>query len=183
MEKLRTMRFNMHNRIVITVVFFIIALVATVIGLLFFRIAVPEAQKVRDELKEEFDRFNDPRFIFGNNLLHTLIMFVPIVGPIWGCFVLFNTGTVIAIISIAEGIPPILTFLLLFLIPVFWIEFGVYSVAMGQSFVWLLQILKHHGRKEAVRTCILVTICVSILLLAAIVEWIMINPMAGQTGT
>jgi hypothetical protein len=167
------MRFNMHNRIVIAVVFFVIALTATVVGLLVFRIPVSEAQKVRDDLQEGF--LNDPRFIFGNNLIHTLIMFVPIIGPFWGCFVLFNTGAAIAIIGIAEGIPPILAFLLLFFTPIFWLEFGVYSVAMGQSVIWLLKMIRHRGKKEAIRTCILVTICASILLLSAVVEWIMIS--------
>jgi len=174
-EKLQTIKFDVHTRIILVAIFFIVALTVTVIGALVFEINMSEAQKIRDEVTEEFERFNDPRSIFGNNLLHTLIMFVPIIGPFWGSFVLFNTGTVIAILSIAEGVPPILTFLLLFFTPIFWLEFGVYSVAMAQSVVLLLQMLRHRGKKEAVKTCILVTICALILLLSAVVEWVMIN--------
>lgn len=175
MEKLQTVRFNMQTRIVITVIFFVVALIVTAAGVLVLKISVPEAQEEVDKIEEEFGRFNDPRFIFGNNLIHTLIMFVPFIGPIWGSFVLFNTGTIIAVLSVAEGVPPILTFLLFFLVPVFWLEFGVYSIAMAQSVIWFLQMLRHRGRKEAVRTCILITVCASILLLSAIVEWIIIN--------
>jgi len=175
MEKLQPVRFDMHTRILIIVVFFVAALIVTIFGALVFKVSVPEAQELTDEIEEEFERLNDPRFIFGNNLLHTLIMFVPIVGPVWGCFVLFNTGTFIAVFSIANGIPPILTFLSLFFTPVFWLELGVYSIAMAQSVILFLQMLRHRGKREAVRTCMLVTICASILLLSAIVEWIMVN--------
>ncbi len=179
MERLRTIRFNMQTRIAITAILFGVALLVTVVGVLFFKIDVSEAERMWGELQEEFDRFNDPRFIFGNNLLHTLIMFVPFIGPFWGGFVLFNTGTIIAVFGIAEGVPPILAFLVLFLTPVFWLEFGVYSVAMAQSVIWSLQILRRRGKEEAVRTCILVAICASILLLSAIVEWVMINMALG----
>ncbi len=175
MEKLQTIRFDAQTRIVITVIFFIVALIVTAVGMFVIRIDVSEAQEFEKEIQEEFERLDDPRFIFGNNLLHTLIMFVPIIGPIWGSFVLFNTGAIIGIISIARGVPQIFVFLLLFFTPVFWLEFGVYSVAMAQSVIWFLQILRHRGKKEAVRTCILVTICASILLLSAIVEWVMID--------
>jgi len=179
MEKLQTVRFNMQTRIVITVIFFVVALIVTAAGVLVFKIDVQEAQRFKEEIKGEFERFNDLRFIFGNNLIHTLIMFVPIIGPVWGSFVLFNTGTIIAIFGIAEGIPPILYFLLFFLVPVFWLEFGVYSIAMAQSVILLLQMLRHRGKKEAVRTCILITICTLILLLAAVVEWIMLDMTGG----
>lgn len=174
-EKLQTIRFSMQTRIIVTVVFLVVALTVTTVGVLVLRIDVSKAQKLSEEVREDFDRFNDARFIFGNNLLHTLIMFVPIIGPIWGSFVLFNTGNIIAAFAVADGFPPILYFLFYFLVPIFWLEFGVYSTAMAQSAVWLLQLLRHRGKKEAVRTCILVTFCALILLLSAIIEWIMMN--------
>ncbi|MFQ6068446.1 MAG: hypothetical protein ACE5KD_02775 [Candidatus Bathyarchaeia archaeon] len=179
MKKLQTVRFDMQARIVITIVFLIVALIVTTVGVLVFKIEVSEAREIKKEIRSEFDRFDDPRFIFGNNLLHTLIMFVPVIGPIWGNFVLFNTGTIIAVFGIADGVPPILYFLLFFLLPFFWLEFGVYSVAMAQSIILFLQMLRHRGRKEAIRTCILVTVCAVILLLSAIVEWIMIKMSLG----
>ncbi len=178
-EKLQTIRFSMQTRIIVTAIFLIVALTVTTVGVLIFKIDVSDAQELSEEVQKDFDRFNDVRFIFGNNLLHTLIMFVPIIGPVWGSFVLFNTGNIIAAFAIADGFPPILYFLVYFLVPIFWLEFGVYSTAMAQSAIWLLQLLRRRGKKEAVRTCILVTVCASILLLSAIIEWIMINMSTG----
>ncbi|MFP3985012.1 MAG: stage II sporulation protein M [Candidatus Bathyarchaeia archaeon] len=174
-EKLQNLRFDMHKRMVIVAVFFFVALVFTAIGVLVIKVDVSDAQDFEEEIMEEFERLNDPRSIFGNNFIHTLVMFVPLFGPVWGCFVLFNTGSIISILSIAQGVPPFLTFLVLFFTPVFWLEFGVYSVAMAQSVVLFLQILRRRGRKEAVRTCVLITICALFLLLAAVIEWVMIN--------
>lgn len=179
MEKLQTIRFDKPTRIVITAIFFIVALMVMVLGVVAFNINMQEAQEIKKQMEDEFNQFNDLRFIFGNNLIHTLIMFVPIIGPIWGTFVLFNTGTIIAALSVADGVPPIMYLMVLFFTPFFWLEFGVYSIAMAQSTIWLLQLLRHRGKKEAVRTCILVTICTSILLLSAIVEWFMIKSLKG----
>jgi len=174
-KRLQTIRFNTQTRIIITAIFFIVALIVTATGVLVLKIDVQEAQRREEEIKGYFEQSCALQFIFGNNLIHTLIMFIPIIGPIWGSFVLFNTGTIIAVIGIADGAPPILYFLLLFLVPVFWLEFGVYSVAMAQSVILLLQMLRHRGKKESVRTSILVTICTLILLLAAVVEWVILD--------
>lgn len=174
-EMLNKIKFDRQTRIKITALSFFIALAITAAGVTLSTYEVSDAETQVSELEEEFDKFNDPRSIFGNNMFHTLIMFVPIIGPVWGIFVLFNTGTIINLIATAYGIPPILALLSLFFTPVFWLEFCVYSVAMAQSTIWLIQIFRGHGKREAVRTCILITICAAILLLAAVVEWAMIN--------
>lgn len=172
---LKTMRFNVQTRLRITALLLVAALAATAMGTLLVDVDISEAQNFKEELQEEFERSNDIRLIFGNNLIHTLIMFVPIVGPIWGFFLLFNTGAIIAIFSVAEGVPPILSYTILLLTPILWLEIGVYSVAMTQSIILFLQKLRNRGKKEAIRTCILVTISALVLLLSATVEWIMIN--------
>jgi hypothetical protein len=46
-------------------------------------------------------------YIFGNNFMICLIMFIPIVGPIFGLYALFNTGTAITAIATSQGYPPI----------------------------------------------------------------------------
>ncbi|MCW3980895.1 MAG: stage II sporulation protein M [Candidatus Bathyarchaeota archaeon] len=174
-EKLQHMQFNTQTRLLFAVIFLIAAIFAPVLGVLLLRADVAEAQQLREEILADFERTNDPRFIFGNNLYLTLIMFVPIIGPIWGFFVLFNTGSIIALISIARGFPPILTYLLLFLIPVFWLEFAAYSFAMAQSMILFLRILQHKGKQEGTKTCIVITLCTLILLIAAIIEWFIIK--------
>ncbi|UCE96077.1 MAG: hypothetical protein JSV51_00225 [Candidatus Bathyarchaeota archaeon] len=178
-ERFQNLQFSLRTRFVIIIIFFILALLATAIGTLAFRIEQSEAQRIRTELEQDFEKFNDPRFIFGNNFLFTLLMFIPIIGPIWGSFILFNTGIVLAVLGIAEGIPPILLYFLLFFTPILWLEFCAYSIAMAQSTIWFLQMLRQRSKKEAVRTCILITICALILSFSALIEWIMINMSLG----
>jgi hypothetical protein len=179
-EKLRTLKFGIRSRIVIAAIFFVIALTATAVGTVTLQLDQGEAEDRANELQDQFDRINDPVFIFGNNFALTLGMFVPAFGPIWGCFVLFQTGTVVAILGIAEGMPPVLLLFALMFTPIFWMEFGVYAVAMAQSTILLLQILRHSGKKEAVRTCIVITACALVLLAAALIEWGMINTVTPQ---
>ncbi len=175
MEYLKTIRLDKQTRILITAALLVLALIATVAGALFFRIDPAEARQLAEELEREVNRYNDVRMIFGNNLAITIIMFVPVIGPIWGLFVLFNTGTLFAVVGVAEGIHPILVFLLLLLTPVFWLEWAAYSIAMGQSVILVLQIIRRQFKRELTRTCVLITACTLILLGSAIIEWAMIN--------
>jgi hypothetical protein len=178
LEKFQLMQFNIQTRLIFAAIFLVAAIFATISGVLLFSVDVAEAQQLREEILADFERTNDPRFIFGNNLFLTLIMFVPIVGPIWGFLVLFNTGSIIALISIAEGFPPILTYLLLFLMPVFWLEFAAYALAMAQSMILFLKMLQRKGKQEVARTCVVITLCTLILFIAAVVEWLIIEFLA-----
>jgi hypothetical protein len=109
-------------------------------------------------------------YIFGNNLMIALIMFVPILGPIFGGYVLFNTGTVVAARATALGYPPTLTFLSLFLTPVAWLEFIAYSTAIASS-VWLaVRIFQRNGKHEIVHTAEFIAIVAVLLLVGALVE-------------
>jgi hypothetical protein len=175
LERLQLLQFNLQTRLLFAVILLIAAILATALGVLSSSADVTEAQQQREEMLADFERTNDPRFIFGNNLFLTLLMFVPIVGPIWGFLVLFNTGSIIALISIAEGIPPILTYLLLFLMPVFWLEFAAYALAMAQSMILFLKMLQRKCKQEVSRTCVVITLCTLILFIAAVVEWLIIN--------
>jgi hypothetical protein len=166
---------DLRKRIFAIVVFFIFSLASVFSGTITANVSIQEAKRLQDELDEEFQRMNDPRFIFGNNLIHTLVMFTPLMGPVWGCFVLFNTGRIIAFFSIAEGVPAMLTFMLLLINPILWLELGVYSTAMAQSVLLLIRIIQRRGVREAIRTCIVITACVVVLLISAIAEWIIIN--------
>ena len=174
-KELKRIRFDMRSRIVITSVFLILALLVTSAGVLTLRIDIADAQRQIEAIESEMTRLNDVRAIFGNNLIHTLVMFVPFVGPIWGFFVLFNTGTFIALFSVAAGISPMLALVVLLFTPVLWLGFGVYSAAMAASIVLLLQIVRRWARTEIVRTCVLFTVCALALLSSAIIEWIIIN--------
>ena len=81
--------------------------------------------------------------------------------------------------TLKSCIPPIIVFLLLFAFPFTWLEFLAYSIAFAQS-VWLTwRIIQHKGKKELVNTCVLISICAVMLLIAAIVEMAIISYFGG----
>jgi uncharacterized membrane protein SpoIIM required for sporulation len=115
------------------------------------------------------------QYIFGNNFIICLIMFIPIVGPLLGFYVLFNTGTVIGAIATAGGYPSIVAFVALFLTPIAWLEFASYSTAIAES-VWLFRrITQGRSRRELKNAAVFVSICAVLLLLGAIIETALIS--------
>ena len=133
-----------------------------------------EAEQINSNLDQTVNSLSENgalmQFIFGNNFFICLLMFVPIVGPLLGCYILFNTGTVIGAIATAGGYPLMIAFIVLFLTPVAWLEFVAYSVSMGES-VWLFRrILQGRGKREFKNVCFFVTICAVLLLVGALTE-------------
>jgi len=163
------------KRILTIVAFFVISFIVTLIGVL-TPLSLNEAKEINKDLNQtlenikEMGNFQMITFIFGNNFILCLTMFVPIAGIVFGFYVLYNTGVVIAAMSISLGMPPHMGLLLLFLLPVAWLEFLAYSIAFAES-VWLTRrIIQRRGKNELVKACILVSICAVILVVAAIVE-------------
>lgn len=138
-----------------------------------------EAEQISSDLNQTVTSLKEngalTQYIFGNNFFICLLMFIPIIGPLLGAYVLFNTGAVIGAIAAAEGYPLILAFVALFLTPVAWLEFAAYSVSMSES-VWLFRrILQGRGKHEFRNTCLFVTICAVLLLVGAVVETALIS--------
>jgi hypothetical protein len=99
-----------------------------------------EADQINQQISDLRDNIS-VQYIFGNNLLICLIMFIPAVGPIFGFYALYNTGAAIEaqiIASSTTGISPLLAFFVLFLFPFTWLEFISYSTAFAES-VWLIR--------------------------------------------
>jgi len=166
-----------RKRIYSTIAVLIVAVVITVIGSL-MPVDAQEAEQINSNLNETVTTLKENgalmQYIFGNNLFICLLMFIPVVGPLLGCYVLFNTGTVIGAIAAAEGYPLILAFVALFLTPVAWLEFAAYSVSMSES-VWLFRrILQGRGKREFRNTCLFITICAVLLIVGAVVETMII---------
>jgi hypothetical protein len=133
-----------------------------------------EAEQISSDLDQTVNSLSENgalmQYIFGNNFFICLLMFVPIVGPILGCYILFNTGNVIGAIAIAGNYPLIVAFVALFLTPVAWLEFAAYSVSMSES-IWLFRrILQGRGKREFKNACLFITICAVLLLVGAITE-------------
>jgi len=96
-------------------------------------------------------------------------MFIPIIGPILGFGILYNTGIALGAISSVQGYPVAVDLLSLVLTPVFWLEFTAYSAAIATS-IWLTRRLIQRRWLELKNTAILIGICAGILIMGAIVE-------------
>ena len=165
------------RRILTIAAFFFLSVMITVAGTL-TPLSHEEASEIEKELEEMRGSVNT-QLIFGNNFMICLTMFVPFAGPIFGSYVLYSTGVVIAATSLTEGLPSLLVFLFLFAFPFTWLEFLSYSTAFAQS-IWLTwRIIQHRGKKELVNTCILISICAVMLLVAAILEMAIISYFGG----
>ncbi|MGB9683856.1 MAG: stage II sporulation protein M [Candidatus Bathyarchaeales archaeon] len=168
------------RRILTVLMFFLISIAVTIAGVL-TPLTTSEATEIKEELKQmqdyvsSADMFRGTTLIFGNNFVLCLSFFIPFIGPLFGFYVLYGTGVVIAAESIAEGINPTLTFLLLFIFPFTWLEFLAYSAAFAQS-AWLSwRIIKRNWKRELVNTCIIISICAITLLVAAAIEMAIIH--------
>ncbi len=167
-----------RKRIFSIVAVFMVAIIITVIGSL-TPMSSQEAKQISNDVNQTSKAASErgilTQYIFGNNLLIALLMFIPVVGPLLGFYVLYNTGTVIGAIATAQGVPSILTFIVLVITPVFWLEFAAYSTAMAES-VWLLRrIIQGRGIRELKNACIFVSICTILLLIGAVVETVLIS--------
>ncbi|MEM3536430.1 MAG: stage II sporulation protein M [Candidatus Bathyarchaeia archaeon] len=171
------------KRILTFAVVFLLSAIITAAGAL-----TPLSQEEADSLNEELEQLRENisvQYIFGNNFMICLLMFVPVVGPLFGFYALYTTGVFIAAQSIAYNVHPLLTFLSMFILPVIWLEFAAYSIAMGES-IWLIwRIIHGKGKSELLRACIFISICAVLLLVAAIVEVVMIAliPQEAENAT
>ena len=170
-----------RKRILSAIAISFLALLVTALGML-VPTSQQEAELINNNLNQTVSSLTQGggivQFIFGNNFMICLLMFIPIIGPLLGFFALFNTGTVINAIAIAEGYHSTLVFIALFLTPVAWIEYAAYSTAISES-IWLFRrFLQKQTWRELRITSIFISICGVLLLIGAIVEAVII--FAGQ---
>jgi hypothetical protein len=164
----------MRRRGIWIIAFFAAAVVIMAIGAM-VPISHTDAEPIYNEFENELKYIATVPGIFGNNFFHSLIMFTPFVGPLYGGFVFFNTGTILEIIAIVQNTNTGLLFVTLFLFPHTWLEFFAYSLAMSQSVFLSMAIVRGRFRQELVRTCVIMAVCALILLLAALAEVIIIS--------
>jgi hypothetical protein len=155
--------------------FFILSLIVTIAGVL-TPLSAQDSEELSKELRQtqqemkQMDIFHSAVAIFRNNFLISLIMFVPVVGPFFGIYVLHNTGVIIAAESISNQAPALPVFLILFIFPFTWMEFLAYSIALSES-VWLTRrIIQKKAQHELTRTVILILVVGATLLAAAFIE-------------
>jgi len=158
--------------------FFVVALIVTAAGAL-TPLSIQDANSLNQEI-EQLRQNISVQYVFGNNLMLCLPMFIPFVGPVFGLWVMYNTGVVIAAetIAVSPQVSPLLTLLTLFLFPFTWMEFISYSTGFAES-VWLIRRgMQGMGKREIKNAAILIAIVAVILLLAAIVEVALIQALA-----
>jgi hypothetical protein len=118
------------------------------------------------------------QIIFGNNLMYCLIMFVPLLGSIFGFYVLYSTGWVLSALGVAVGTNPALLFLALLIYPHFWLEYFSYGLAVSEGF-WIVYMARKGGIKGLKKECMdatkVVTLCMILLLLGAFTEMLLIS--------
>lgn len=151
---------------------FIIAIIVTIVGS-FIPISHSDAQTISNQLNQTVNSHKSngtlTEYIFFNNFEICLLMFVPIIGPIIGLAILFNTGIALGAIASVQGYPVIVVLLSEFLTPVFWLEFIAYSTAIAAS-IWLIRRLMQRRWSELRNLAIQIGICAGILAISAVIE-------------
>jgi len=167
-----------RRRILSIIAVLVVALAVTAIGSQ-LPVNREQANQISDELNQTIAILEShgalTQYIFGNNFMICLLMFVPLIGPLAGLFIMFNTGSAIGAIATAGGYSPIVALVALFITPVAWLEFTAYSTAMAES-VWLFRrLLQGLGVRELRKASVFVSICAVILAVGAIVEVALIS--------
>ncbi len=167
-----------RKRIYTIIAVFIVAVLVTIVGS-FVPVSAADAKQIQNDLNQTVTTMQAQGtlvpYIFGNNFLITLVMFIPVIGPVLGLFIMFNTGNVVGAIATSGGYSPILALVALVITPVFWLEFAAYSTAMAES-VWLFRrLLQGRGLRELRTMTIFVTIAAVILALSAVIETALIS--------
>jgi len=164
------------KRILTITVFFFLSISVTIAGILTplsgedSKARSEELKELRESLKN-MNVWDGSLSIFKNNFVICLVMFVPVAGPLFGFYALYNTGSVVAAETNMDPLLGIAAFLLLFIFPFTWLEFISYSTAFASS-VWLTWSVIRRRRisRELVRTGMFIAICAVMLLLGALIE-------------
>ena len=123
------------------------------------------------------------QYIFLNNFLLCLAMFIPLAGAVFGLFVMLNTGIALgatlrlqSVTAASAAVPNIsLTTAILGLIGIgltFLLEYVSYSIGISES-IWLFRRLTQRRWRELKNTAILIGIVAVFLIIASLVEtWV-----------
>jgi len=171
-EEEKELEFPM-SRLVLTLTLLAVAIFICASGT-FMPIDVETANSTYQEFEKSKEYVVNVPYVFGNNFMHCLIMFIPAAGVAYGMFVMFNTGYVIEMLAVAQGMPAPLAFVNLFLLPFTWMEFICYSIAMGQSIILAFTLFKGKIKHKLYETYKWITVCAIILLISALIEVLLI---------
>jgi hypothetical protein len=140
-----------------------------------------DAAQLEEQVGETLAQDPTPTFIFANNVRIGLAMLIPVVGPLFGGFAIYQTGLVFAAFGISSGLPGLALFVASMLFPFFWLEFVAYAAAIGQSIFLLASFWRHQIRFEARRTAVVAGLVALLLFVGAFVEAAILT-FFGQLG-
>lgn len=166
-----------RKRIYSFLLVFLVAVLAMVTGS-FATLSQRQAESISNNLNQTLaqHRANNDLvpYIFLNNFVICLLMFIPIAGAGLGLFILYDTGVALSAISTLQGYPPYVAILSLMATPVFWLEFAAYSIAMAES-IWLFRRLLRKQWWELKWTAAFIGLCALLLIIGAVVEVFIIS--------
>ncbi|MEN2974075.1 MAG: hypothetical protein ABDH32_00680 [Candidatus Caldarchaeales archaeon] len=113
--------------------------------------------------------------IFLNNFLISLIMFIPVAGPLVGGYIIYVTGRVIGVVANSTGVPSILLISLTILTFYGLLEFLAYGTAFTESILLTYSIFRRNVRRESRWILISLGATALLLLLAATIEYLLIQ--------
>ncbi len=161
-----------RKRIYLIIIVFVIAFVVTAVGS-YVPLSHSDAQSIYNGVNATLSSHKSTgsltEYIFINNFSICLLMFIPIIGPILGMFIIFDTGIALGAISTVKGYPPFVALISELILPIFWLEFIAYSTAMAEG-IWLSRRLMQRRWFELKNTVILIVICAAILAGSAALE-------------
>ena len=162
---------TLQDRMIVFLIVFMLCIIVTVIGTL-VGVKPSEAQDIIREMNkvENAVKVIGAQLIFGNNLMYTLVMFVPVAGPGFGFYVLYNTGRILAAYGTISGVNPVFAFLFLFAFPFTWMEYISYTLAISESLWMTYALIKRNFKNELITMSIIIVICNVLLLLGALIE-------------
>lgn len=115
--------------------------------------------------------------IFMHNTSVAIPMFVPGFGIAWGSFAAYSTGLAFkALVSTTPSLAKLPPLAIIYLSPFGVMELIAYSIGMSRSFLLINTILKKSSLKKELRpTLIEIGIVIALLLVAAFIEYTMIQ--------
>jgi uncharacterized membrane protein SpoIIM required for sporulation len=163
----------MKKRIIIIVVIFVVLVVISTLSTL-TPMSQQDATKTYSDLNSTVTTLRDNDvlwpYIFGNNLIVALMLFVPFIGPVLGFYEAYMAGLAYAAGGIANNVNPVAVWLMVFLTPIPWLEYTAYSIAIAGS-LWLsVRILQHGAKHELGNTAKFVAVCAIVLVVSAYIE-------------
>lgn len=133
------------------------------------------ANELNQQFLEKVKDINDIG-IFLNNFSINLVMFIPVIGFLFGIYSSFSTGLIFNAISVINNIN-------IFPLSVFLSPFGIleviaYGIAMSRSIIYGYELLIKRLWKKSLKI-LLIELLISgiILFIAAIIEWAIIGQL------